>query len=52
VVDPTAFRDRLATSGISIREPNSHGWFVVQVNETWASVSGEELSRRMIAALN
>ena len=51
-VDPKAFRDRLATFGISMREPNSSGWFVVQVNETWASVSGEELGRRMFAALD
>ena len=51
-VDPKAFRDRLATSGISMREPRSDGSIVVQVNETWASIDGEELGRRMVAALD
>jgi threonine aldolase len=51
-VDPKAFRDRLETAGISMREPRDDGSIIVQVNETWASVSGEELGRRMIAALD
>ena len=50
--DPKAFRDRLATAGISMREPRDDGSIVVQVNETWASVAGEELGRRMAAALD
>ncbi len=49
--DPAEFRDRLATSGISMREPRPDGSIVIQVNETWSAASGEELSRKMLAAL-
>jgi selenocysteine lyase/cysteine desulfurase len=51
-VDPKAFRDRLETAGISMREPRDDGSIILQVNETWAAVSGEELGRRMVAALD
>ena len=49
--DPKAFRDRLAAAGISMREPRDDGSIVVQVNETWAAATGEDLGRRMVAAL-
>jgi threonine aldolase len=49
--DPGAFRTRLAAAGVSLREPRDGDSFVVQVNETWAAADGEELSRRMVAAL-
>jgi len=49
--DPGAFRKRLAAAGVSLREPRDGDSFVVQVNETWATADGEELSRRMMAAL-
>ena len=39
-------------AGISMREPREDGSIVVQVNETWASVAGEELGRRLVAALD
>ena len=48
--DPGAFRKRLAAAGVSLREPRDGDSFVVQVNETWATADGEELSRRMMAA--
>ena len=51
-VDPRAFRDRLETDGISMREPRDDGSIIIQVNETWASFTGEELGRRMVAALD
>ncbi len=50
--DPRAFHERVADAGISMREPREDGSIVVQVNETWASVAGEELGRRMDAALD
>jgi threonine aldolase len=50
--DPRAFHERVAAAGISMREPREDGSIVVQVNETWASVAGEELGRRMVAALD
>jgi len=50
--DPKVFQERVAAAGISMREPRDDGSIVVQVNETWASVAGEELGRRMDAALD
>jgi len=50
--DPRAFHERVAAAGISMREPREDGSIVVQVNETWASVAGEELGRRLVAALD
>jgi hypothetical protein len=50
--DSKAFRDRFAASGISMREPHDDGSIIFQVYETWAAVSGEELGRRMVAALD
>ena len=50
--DPKVFQERVAAAGISMREPRDDGSIVVQVNETWASVAGEELGRRMVAALD
>ncbi len=50
--EPKAFRERVAAAGISMRKPRDDGSIVVQVNETWASVTGEELGQRMIAALD
>ena len=50
--DPRAFHERVVAAGISMREPREDGSIVVQVNETWASVAGEELGRRMVAALD
>jgi len=50
--DPRAFHERVAAAGISMREPREDGSIVVQVNETWASVAGEELGRRLFAALD
>jgi hypothetical protein len=40
------------TFGISMREPRDDGSIIVQVNETWASVAGEEIGRWMVAALD
>ena len=51
-VDPKAFRLRMGAAGVSMREPRPDGSIIVQVNETWASQTGEELARRMIAALD
>jgi threonine aldolase len=50
-VDPRVFRDRLVAAGISMRQPRDDGSIIVQVNETWASQTGEELARRMVAGL-
>ena len=50
-VDSTAFRDRMATAGISMREPRGDGSILVQVNETWAAATGEELMEKMVGAL-
>ena len=50
--DPRAFHERVAAAGISMREPREDSSIVVQVNETWASVAGEELGRRLVAALD
>jgi len=49
--DPATFRDRMMSNGISLREPRDDGSLVIQVNETWASATAEELGRRMEAAL-
>jgi hypothetical protein len=49
--DPAIFRDRMMTSGVSLREPRDDGSLIIQVNETWAAVTAEELGRRMEAAL-
>jgi hypothetical protein len=49
--DPNAFHERMAAAGVSMREPRDDGSIIVQVNETWASQTGEELGRRMVAAL-
>ncbi|MDH3816633.1 MAG: hypothetical protein OEV48_19260, partial [Acidobacteriota bacterium] len=49
--DPRAFHERVAAAGISMREPREDGSIVVQVNETWSSIAGEELGRRLVAAL-
>ncbi|MBD3857251.1 MAG: DegT/DnrJ/EryC1/StrS family aminotransferase, partial [Acidobacteria bacterium] len=46
------FEERFPAAGISMREPREDGSIVVQVNETWASVAGEELGRRLVAALD
>jgi hypothetical protein len=35
-----------------MREPRDDGSIIIQVNETWASFTGEELGRRMVAALD
>jgi len=40
--DPAKFRDRMMSSGVSL---------IIQVNETWAAVTAEELGRRMDMAL-
>ena len=37
---------------ISMRQPRNDGSIVAQVNETWSSITGEELGRRMVAALD
>jgi len=50
--DPRAFHERVAAAGISMREPRDDGSITVQVNETWAASTGEELGRRMVAALD
>ena len=49
--DAATFRDRMMSNGISLREPRDDGSLVIQVNETWASATAEELGRRMEAAL-
>ena len=49
--DAATFRDRMMSNGISLREPRDDGSLVIQVNETWASGTAEELGRRMEAAL-
>jgi len=49
--DPALFRDRMMSSGISLRSPRNDGSLIVQVNETWAADTAEGLGRRMEAAL-
>jgi threonine aldolase len=49
--DPAIFRDRMMSSGVWLREPRDDGSLIIQVNETWAAVTAEELGRRMEAAL-
>ena len=47
--------EKLAIVGatvISMRQPRNDGSIVAQVNETWSSITGEELGRRMVAALD
>ena len=50
--DPKRFQEKMAAAGTSMREPRADGSIILQVNETWAAVSGEELGRRMVAALD
>ena len=50
--DTGDFHQRLEASGISMRQPRSDGLIVIQVNETWAGASGEDLSNRMVDALS
>ena len=45
--DPMAFQRRMNERGISLREPRNEGRFIVQVNETWATASAEDLFARM-----
>ena len=49
--DPALFRDRMMSSGVSLRPPRDDGSLIIQVNETWAANTAEELGRRMEAAL-
>lgn len=49
--DAGAFHERMASAGVSMRDPLNDRSIVVQVNETWAAASGEDLSRRMLGAL-
>jgi len=41
----------MMSSGVSLCEPRDDGSLIIQVNETWAAVTAEELGRRMEAAL-
>jgi threonine aldolase len=50
-VDAGAFHKRMAAAGVSMRNPRDDNSIVIQVNETWANASGEDLSRRMVGAL-
>ena len=50
--DPKRFHQKMTAAGISMRKPRPDGSIILQVNETWAAVSGEELGRRMVAALD
>ncbi len=45
--DPTAFQRHMNELGISLSEPRDDGRFVVQVNETWATATAEDLFTRM-----
>lgn len=45
--DPEVFQRRMMERGISLREARSDGRFIVQVNETWATTTAEDLFTRM-----